>query len=340
MCGNLYNLFYGHVITMAEKEQQEIQLQEQIDNLHLNIENPTIQDEIKKTSLNPMIEDEVKKTLTSFFNEIDLVFDYIDKSIVDNLNNFLKSLDDSERLQDFINDCLPILKKYEDEIFYIVTTKKKIRTNDFEFLNNIVLFNNLLEFKLFFSENKNTKRSIVKYLYNIYMSIFILNFGFVSDNNIDDFTQQLSSFVSNMQTRLIEQEKTERLKVVDTKNKIYKQKSNLPQAIPQTTPNFGGLLESLMQNGDIMNLATDLSKDIQNENLDPMMLLTSMMSGKPDGKIQQLVTNITSKIESKINNGELDKNLLEQQAKSILNTVKSTAGGNFEKMFENEMKKH
>lgn len=338
MCGNLYNLFYGYVITMTEKEQQEIELQEQIDNIDLNIQ---------ETSLNPIIEGEMKKTLTSFFNEIDLVFDYIDKSIVDNLNNFLKSLDDSEQMKEFITNSLPILKKYEDEIFYIVTTKKKIRTNDFEFLNNIVLFNNLLEFKLFVSENKNTKRSIVKYLYNIYMSIFILNVGFVNDNNIDDFTQQLSSFVSSMQTRLTEQEKTEQekieqLKVVDTKNKIYKQRPNLPQTsvnLSQATPNFGGLLESLMQNGDIMNLATDLSKDIQNENLDPMMLLTSMMSGKPDGKIQQLVTNITSKIESKINNGELDKNLLEQQAKSILNTVQNTAGGNFGKMFENEMKK-
>jgi hypothetical protein len=125
---------------MAEKEQQEIQLQEQIDNI----------DVIPETGLNPMIEGEMKKTLTSFFNEIDLVFDYIDKSIVDNLNSFLKSLDDSEKMKVFINDCLPILKKYENEIFYVVTTKKKIITNDFEFLNNIVLFNNLLEFKLLF----------------------------------------------------------------------------------------------------------------------------------------------------------------------------------------------
>jgi hypothetical protein len=93
-----------------------------------------------------------------------------------------------------------------------------------------------------------------------------------------------------------------------------------------------------MQNGDIMNLATELSKDIQSENLDPMTLLSSMMSGKPDNKIQKLVENITSKIETKINSGEIDQNVLEQQAQSILSTVQNT-GGDFQKMFASQINK-
>jgi hypothetical protein len=165
----------------------------------------------------------------------------------------------------------------------------------------------------------------------------------VSDNNIDEFTQQLSCFVSSIQKR-IEQEN---ITVIDTKNKVNSKRprprtgNNSINPINSSNPinqNFGNLLESLMQNGDIMNLATELSKDIQSENLDPMTLLSSMMSGKPDNKIQKLVENITSKIETKINSGEIDQNVLEQQAQSILSTVQNT-GGDFQKMFASQIKK-
>jgi hypothetical protein len=346
---------------MTEKQEQDLDklLQEQIDNISLNIQelgvkqnDVNLQDEevqdqvvnekledVQERGINPMIESELKKTLSGFFNEIDLVFDYVDKSIVEKLYKFLKQLENSDKIQDFTTNTLPVLKKYEKEISYIVTTRNKIRTNDLEFLNNIVLFDNILDFKVFSSENKNTKKSIIKYLYNIYMSIFILNFGFVSDNNIDEFTQQLSSFVSSMQKRM--QEESVVSTVIDTKNKVNSRKPRpIPgnSSNPTNNQNFGNLLESLMQNGDIMSLATDLSKDIQSENLDPMMLLTSMMSGKPDNKIQKLVENITSKIETKINSGEIDQNVLEQQAQSILSTVQNT-GGDFQKMFASQIKK-
>ena len=38
-----------------------------------------------------------------------------------------------------------------------------------------------------------------------------------------------------------------------------------------------------------------------------------------DSQIQNLVNNVTKKIEHKINKGEIDKSLLESQAKNILN---------------------
>ena len=334
-------------------------LQEQIDNLSLNIqvqgEGTQVQGEgtqvqgTQEQGVNPMIESELKKTLSGFFNEIDLVFDYVNKSIVQRLYKFLKGLNNSEKTRSFITNTLPILKKYETEISHVVTTRNKIRTNDLEFLNNIVLFDNILDFNVFSSENKNTKRSIIKYLYNIYMSIFILNFGLVSDNNVDEFTQQLSLFVSSMQKRIEEEKVTviDTIDTIDTKNKVNSRRpipgnsSNLINPINSSNPtnqNFGNLLQSLMQNGDIMNLATELSKDIQSENLDPMTLLSSMMSGKPDNKIQKLVENITSKIETKINSGEIDQNVLEQQAQSILSTVQNT-GGDFQKMFASQINK-
>jgi hypothetical protein len=344
---------------MTEKQEQDLDklLQEQIDNLSLNIQG-SIQEEqgkseqgkseqnikqqveeVQETGINPMIESELKKTLSGFFNEIDLVFEYVDKFIVESLYKFLKDLDNSERIKIFTTNTLPILKKYEKEISYVVTTRNKIRTNDLEFLNNIILFDDILDFKVFSLENKNTKRSIIKYLYNIYMSIFILNFGLVSDNNIDEFAQQITSFVSSMQKRM---EQEVKVTVIDTKNKVNSRRQR-PIPTPgnssmQSNQNFGNLLESLMQNGDIMSLATDLSRDIQSENLDPMTLLSSMMSGKPDNKIQKLVENITSKIETKINSGEIDQNVLEKQAQSILSTVQNT-GGDFQKMFASQIKK-
>mgnify|MGYP007112323325 FL=1 len=68
--------------------------------------------------------------------------------------------------------------------------------------------------------------------------------------------------------------------------------------LPPVGQNFGNLMESLMQNNEIMNLATDLSRDIESQKLDPMMLLSSLMSGKPNDTVQNLVSNITNKIES------------------------------------------
>ena len=52
-----------------------------------------------------------------------------------------------------------------------------------------------------------------------------------------------------------------------------------------------------------------------------MVLLSSIMSGKPDNNITNLVSKITNKIEDKINNGEIDRSMLEKQAKDIMGTV-------------------
>jgi len=81
-------------------------------------------------------------------------------------------------------------------------------------------------------------------------------------------------------------------------------------------------------------LATDLSKDIQDQKIDPMMLLSSIMSGKPNDTIKNLVSNITNKIESKINNGEIDKTIFEQQAKNIINSVQNS-NGDMQQLFGN-----
>lgn len=283
-----------------------------------------------------LIKQELFKILTTFFNEIDLVFDYIDKKVVKDLQTFLKCLNDENNLKKFTNQTIAILQPYETEISYITNSKGKIKTAQYNFLNDVVLFDGILGFKLFVNENKNTKRSIVKYLYNIYMSVFILNFGIGNET--------LNTFFNNIQERVLKENKEFNTNsqgdgnLVTTGMDTVRGMGSLPgtgiPGMPGMPGNLGNLIESFMGNTDIMKLATDLSKDIESQNLDPMMLLTSMMSGKPNKRVQDLVQNISNKIENKINNGEINKDILEEQAKNILNTVQ-TPGNNMFNMFDN-----
>jgi hypothetical protein len=323
---------------LEEAQLQEIQLneiQEQLQQTQLNETQQTQQTQqaelngIQKYIFeNSNIENELLKTLSKFFNEIDLVFDYIDKQKVSKLQKYLESLKDSTNLKTFVKETILALEAYDKDISYIMTTRNKIKTSEYSFLNNVTLFNNILCFNCFSNENKNTKRSIVKYLYNIYMSVFILNFGLIDNLNIDSFTTHLSNFLNGIQENI----DREVIKVSPKSKQKSKQNGN----INGNSLNIN-LLESLMGNSDIMNLATDLSKDIQDQKIDPMMLLSSIMSGKPNNTIQNLVSNITNKIESKINNGEIDKTLFEQQAKNIINSVQNSNGGipGIQHLFEN-----
>jgi hypothetical protein len=270
-----------------------------------------------------MIKNELVKTINSLINEIDLVFDYVDKSVVKKLQEFVKNLPIDNNMQNFTDVTLPIIKKYESQISLIVTSKQKIKTADFEFLNQIVLFDDILPFSVFNDENKNTKKTIVNYIYNIYMSLFILQFGSTRDESNDNFTNELSNFITTLQTQI--QPKAE--------VKIKQKRQQRP--LQNSNSGLEGIFESLLSNGEIMNIATDLSNDIQMQNIDPMTLLSSVMSGKPNKQLQKLVSNITGKIERKINNGEIDKNMLEQQAKSIIDTVQNS--GDIQSMLNSQM---
>ena len=285
-------------------------------------------------NLNPLIKQEILSTLVSFITQLDLVFDYINNEYINKLRDFSTPLNNDKTLLDFSEVTYNILKQYETNLSYIVMGKHKIKTSDYDFLNNIVLFSNILEFSVFKDENKNTKKTIVSYLYNLYMSCFILNFGTKTDS--EDFSQNLTSFIQNLQT--VSQEPS------NSKNKKKKRHVNNTSHSNKTTnnnnlnlnsimnlvnipSNLNGLddvFKSLMSNNELMNIANDLSKDIQSQNIDPLALLSSMMSGKPNNQIQNLVNNVTKKIEHKINNGEIDKTLLESQAKNILNQFQNT----------------
>lgn len=163
------------------------------------------------------------------------------------------------------------------------------------------------------------------------MSSFILQSEFSKVSNIQDFAKQINQFVCNLKTKGPEVKEAEAIEVIiphltptptlPNPNDLGKLFSSICQPTSGGPNGFGNVLQSLMGNQEIMSLASDLSRDIQSQNLDPMALLSSMMSGKPNGAIEDLVNNITGKIEEKINNGDIDKNLLESQAQSILNNI-------------------
>lgn len=349
---------------------------------------------IDTEKINIFVKEDLKSNLTKFFNEIELSFDYVSKETNHKLKCFLKKLDKNEKFLEFTNTTLTILKTYEDKITYIVTSKNKLKTSDFDFLNEIVLFNKILDFKVFTSENKNTKRSIVNYLNSIYMGICILEFGLEKTsrnfNEIVEFVKKITDLRNKK-----EKEEREENDVLPTNilgnlgnlgnllggkgkpdgllmNDILKsfgnmnfdnfnlgELENLPNnlsnsldginelekglkfveqiglkkgqgegeyegpQIPGLDGNFGNVFKSLMENKEIMNIASDLTRDIQNENVDPISLLTSFMSGKRDEKLEGLVNNISTKLQEKINTGKIDKSVLEKEAENILNKFKN-----------------
>ena len=289
-------------------------------NLTSNNENLSSNNE----NLNPLIKNEILSTLVSFITQLDLVFDYINNEYINKLRDFSTTLNDDITLLNFSETTYNILKQYESNLSYIIMGKHKIKSSDYNFLNNITLFNNILEFNVFQDENKNTKRTIVSYLYNLYMSCFILKFGRQTDTT--EFGQNLTSFIENLQKVSQEPTNSKNKKKKHNRHSQHTNNNNMSMNnimnLINNPSNLNGLdnvFKSLMSNNELMNIANDLSADIQNQNIDPLTLLTSMMSGKPNNQIQNLVNNVTKKIEHKINKGEIDKSLLESQAKNILN---------------------
>ena len=85
---------------------------------------------------------------------------------------------------------------------------------------------------------------------------------------------------------------------------------------------LGGIMESILGNKEILNIASDISQKMQTQQLNPMSMLSSLMSGNiENGPLQGLVEEIQQKVENKINNGEINKEQLENQAKNLMGSI-------------------
>ena len=262
------------------------------------------------------IKKEFLDTMNQMINEFDLSFDYIGKDTLSKLREYMSKLRDNEDLFDAeMQKIINVVKPFEEQLFMLCTSGSKMKTSQLSFLENLSLFNDLLKFDEFKSENKNTKRELVKYINSFYMSACFLTLKFDQDVSTDELTLELSKFVDSIKTRNEANEKSKNTK--DTKRKL-----------PRQGGSSGGIdtsiFDTLFANPELLNMATDISKDMQRQNFNPMSLMSSLLSGKSNPQLNNLVNNITSKIEQKINTGEIDKYKLEEQAANIMSAVQSS----------------
>ena len=228
------------------------------------------------------------------------------------------------KFKKFYSELHDILKIYHDD--GKLNLSEKVRSKDIEFLSEISLLG--INFNMFKDENKNTKKTIVNYLYEFYM---ICNFLTYSGDGNMKLTKELFDDIQKMVNGLSTQ-----VSVVENKRNgeqsmhqhQHQQQqplnTNLLPDISSLLPGMDSTFMNLMQNKDIMNIATELSSEIRSQDIDPMSIMSSLMSGNlNDGKIGDLINSISSKLTQKIDSGEIDKNMLETHASSFMNTLSS-----------------
>lgn len=246
-------------------------------------------------AINDIVSSGLQKTINQMIAEFELVFEYVSSETINKLKMYNDKLNQDQEFckmeQKLISDCL---KPFEPQLLDITMSNKKFKSKDFDFMNGLIIFDGILSMELFNDENKNTKKALVNYLYTLYMTCSISQISDTAGN----FTQELETFIRNTQKYTQQIESQQR-----------------PKRQIQPQPN---VFDTLFQNKDIMNMASDISKDLQNQKVDPMTLMSSLLSGKPNAQLNNLVQNITSKLETKIQSGEIDKSALEQQAQNLM----------------------
>lgn len=270
-----------------------------------------------------LIKDELFKNIEKFMNEIDLTMDYLDKNTVSSITKYMNKLVKNEILfNEFVEYTALHLKTFEAQISSVLFSNKKIKRDYYNFLNGVTLFNNILKFRVFENESKNTKKDLIKYLYSIYMSCVFLNGELTSESFLND---KLKEFVLTIENEA---------KTALNENDIKKPKERVvpqptvthPTSIPSFTGmgDMGNIMESILGNKEILNIASDISQKMQNQQMNPMDMLSALMSGNIENSpLQGLVAEIQEKVDMKINNGEIDKENLENQAKDIMGSISS-----------------
>jgi hypothetical protein len=254
--------------------------------------------------------------------------DYLDPDVISNIRKYVNLIkNNNEEFKVFIKYTNEHLIQFESKISAILFSNKKIKSDFYNFLNDIILFNNLLQCKLFENEGKNTKKSIIKYIYAIYMSSVFLS---QENNDSDILSDKLTNFISKIQEEAMNALKEQDIKHTSKKSSnIKSQRKNNDISLPNL-PNLDGLgdingiMNSILGNKEILNIATEISNKMQSQQLNPMTMLSSLMSGNIENSpLQGLVEEIQQKVDDKINTGEINKEALENQAQSLMGSIGS-----------------
>jgi cob(I)alamin adenosyltransferase len=286
--------------------------------------------------MNPLeqIKQNLFNNVASFVNELELSFDYIDAELISKINKYIEDIKNKpERFGKFAKFTRNHLGLFEKQICFILFGKQKVRTEQYEFVNSILLFgddkdNCLLNLSLFDKENKNTKKGFLKYVYNIYMSCLFLS------STKENLTEELNLYLEKVQKEIEEASQANAAAVVPTNKQKQKKRETVPSMASMMTGMMGGgggmpaglenIMSNLMGNKDILNIATEISEQMKSEKINPMSMLSGLMSGKMDPRLTNLVSKVQENVESKITSGEINKEQFEEQAKNIIQTVNSS----------------
>ena len=259
------------------------------------------------------IKTELFKNIDSFINEIELCFNYTNTQLKVYIENIKSNTDD---MNIFVNKTHLHLHQFEKEMSVILFSNKKIRTPAYNFMDNIVLFEDSeepLQLLTFTNENKNTKKSFLKYIYNIYMSCFFINMNQNKGHIDNELTEFISKIISESQIPTVTQEL-----------------EHYPDPHIETIGikglgDLNSLMSSIMGNTDIMNIANEISAEMSNETINPMDLMANLMSGNMNnGPLGILMNKIQTSVDAKITNGEINQSVLEEQAKNIITQMQNT----------------
>lgn len=183
----------------------------------------------------------------------------------------------------------------------IETFVNEILELEISVLEKIKLFNGKLDFEIFKNENKNTKKTLLEYIKTLRMHCALLK-GQGTPEELLKYIVPPQSTQSTSGT-----------------SKKDKKKSKRRQQQGQGLPEGMDWMADLMKNKEIMSLATDIADNMSKESMDPVKILTGLMTGNMDPSLKGLVDKVQTQVTEKIDKGELDTKVFEDKFKDFGN---------------------
>jgi hypothetical protein len=227
--------------------------------------------------------------------------------------------------------------------------------NEIIFSRNQVLLNSVDFYAIWNEETleDNQRENIWNYIHSLY----IFAFEYIKEENLKDILKNIKK-IGTDRNSLDEHTRTF-LNIVDTLTNKYTQKSkskngdsdskddSSSEDEDDTTsddPTGGFFNMPDMFNGIIGDLAKEIAQDLDPSKLDlsnPMELLQDLLSGNYDENndksgVGSLIKNIVSKIQNKLESGEISKDSLMEEAQNIMKSFKGGKKGKFN-MFKKMM---
>ena len=243
------------------------------------------------------IKDSLIKSVFKFVFEIEVGFDNISTEVKKLLGEFVKKIETDKDFYEWTEKEYTNLNKYSEGLKNVCDKMKrgeKIQNNEFEFLNNMVVFNDILDLKLFKDENRGTKKDICIVMHNIYKTLQIVKKGLeynISEEELDELYNKCVA-------------KVEKPEPKGSVAETAKTKAALPG-----------------NSSTLQNLVTDMLGEFQRGELNPMELLQDIMKG-PDNisKEGTSINKFTKKYENRLKDDKV-KQEIENQFGSIFKNL-------------------